>query len=135
MAGNKCVSLQAIKNTVQIINNKKGMLGGGNYFHKMIRQTGLLYRNENIILKRKHMNKYAGHKIFLFFVFLFTLTSENKAQIAEENCLHYPYNTQIGINVNVNLASKIKIEPSSDDVHLSPNFKSDIGIYYVSTSL
>jgi hypothetical protein len=75
------------------------------------------------------MNRTTRHKIFLLSVCLFILIAENKAQTLETNCLHYPYNTQIGINLNANISSKMRIEPLSNHLLLHPSFTFNIGVY------
>ena len=71
-------------------------------------------------------------------------TKKSKLQTTENNCLHYPYNTQVGINVNVNMLSKMRIEPLydtynyefvrvGDDLseyfHSYPSIGTDFGVY------
>ena len=73
------------------------------------------------------------YKLFFLSVSMFVVISESEAQ-TEQYCLHYPYNTQIGINLNVNLLSKMKIEEyktfkTSDDIRSYPSFGADLGVY------
>jgi hypothetical protein len=68
------------------------------------------------------IQKSTGNKIIVFVInvlFLVTAsaqetTMKNKSQTLETNCLHYPYNTQVGINMNVNMLSKMEIQPLYD---------------------
>ena len=83
---------------------------------------------------RYHLKyKYMKYKLFFISISMFFMVLENKAQ-TEQYCLHYPYNTQIGINFNANLLSKIKIEEhktfkTSDDFRSYPSFGADLGVY------
>ncbi|NLJ83085.1 MAG: hypothetical protein GX330_08175 [Bacteroidales bacterium] len=53
---------------------------------------------------------------------------ENKAQ-TEQYCMHYPYNTQVGISVSANLQSKMRIEPQSDYFASSPSWGAGLGVH------
>jgi len=80
------------------------------------------------------------HKLFFLSVSMLFIVLGSKAQ-TEQYCLHYPYNTQIGINLNANLLSKMRIEriyqaPSSFYVQAPseyfspfPSFGTDFGVY------
>ena len=50
-------------------------------------------------------------KLFFLSGCLFLLLLGSKAQTGEAKNVHYPYNTQIGVNFNMNMLSKMKIEP------------------------
>ena len=82
------------------------------------------------------MNKYMKCKLFLLSVGLFFLISESKSQSVGSNCLHYPYNTQVGVNLNINMLSKMRIQQDyyirsspSDYLHSYPSFGADLGVY------
>lgn len=68
------------------------------------------------------------NKIFAIISISF-LCNSLYAQNSEINCVHYPYNTQVGINLNANLLSKVKIEPLSDYFRSYPSFGADLGVY------
>ena len=68
-------------------------------------------------------------KLFLILVSMFLVVSRSEAQTVEQNCVHYPYNTQVGINLNVNMLSKMRIEPLSDYFQSYPSFGADFGVY------
>jgi len=66
---------------------------------------------------------------------MFVVISESEAQ-TEQYCVHYPYNTQVGINLNVNMLSKMRIQQnyyikSSPSEHFRsyPSFGADLGVY------
>jgi len=69
------------------------------------------------------------YKLFFLLVSLFSIVLESKSQSLEANCLHYPYNTQVGINLNTNLLSKMRIEPQSDYFRSHPSFGAGLGVY------
>jgi len=76
------------------------------------------------------------YKLFLLSMSIFLLISESKSQTVAPNCLHYPYNTQVGINLNINMLSKMKIQQnypirssSSDYIRSYPSFGADLGVY------
>ena len=50
------------------------------------------------------------YKLLFILSGLLLLIPESKAQNQETYLLHYPYNTQVGLNLNVNLRSKMRIE-------------------------
>jgi hypothetical protein len=67
---------------------------------------------------------------------MFFIVLESKSQILEKDCLHYPYNTQVGISLNTNLLSKMRIEPNyqissppSEYFRSSPSFGTGLGVY------
>ena len=65
----------------------------------------------------KNLTKTAVLMVTLVFPLLLPaqeITKKSKSQTMETNSLHYPYNTQVGINVNVNMLSKMRIEPLYD---------------------
>jgi len=74
-------------------------------------------------------------KVFAVAVAIICLTTlESRSQTSETKCLHYPYNTQVGMNLNVNLLSKMKIEHNktfkpSEDFRSYPSFGADLGVY------
>jgi len=69
------------------------------------------------------------YKLFFLSVSMLFLISESKSQTSETKCLHYPYNTQVGINLNANLLSKMRIEPQSDYFRSYPSFGAGLGVY------
>ena len=74
------------------------------------------------------------YKLFFLSAIIFSIVLENKAQ-TEQNCLHYPYNTQVGINLNVNMLNKMKIEQRqtfkpSEFFRSYPSFGADLGVYF-----
>ena len=74
------------------------------------------------------------YKLFFLSVSLFFMISESRSQ-TEQHCVHYPYNTQLGVNLNVNLLSKMMIQndniksSSSDYFSSYPSFGADLGVY------
>jgi len=74
------------------------------------------------------------YKLFFLSISMFFIVLENKAQ-TEPYCVHYPYNTQVGINLNVNLLSKMNTEQSYrhenlfDYIRSYPSFGADLGVY------
>ena len=77
------------------------------------------------------------HKLFFLSISRFFIVWESKAQILETNCLHYPYKTQLGINVNVNLLSKLQLRPNyaimsspSKYFRSYPSLGADFGVYF-----
>ena len=68
------------------------------------------------------------HKLFFLSVSMLFIVLGSKAQ-TKPCCLHYPYNTQIGINLNANLLSKMRIEPQSDFFRSYPSLGVDLGVY------
>ena len=67
---------------------------------------------------------------------MFLLLSESNSQTGAPNCLHYPYNTQVGINLNVNMLSKMRIQQKyytrsspSEYLRSYPSFGADLGVY------
>ncbi len=76
------------------------------------------------------------YKLFFLSINMLFLAPESKSQTTESNCLHYPYNTQVGINLNVNLLSKMRIQQNyyirstpSDYLRSYPSFGADLGVY------
>jgi hypothetical protein len=81
------------------------------------------------INKHPHMK----YKLFFLLVSMFFMLPESKSQT---ECLHYPYNTQIGMNLNINMLSKMRIEPnyyyssSSSEYFTSyPSLGGNFGVY------
>lgn len=73
-------------------------------------------------------------KIYIIAICMFLLISENKSQTIGTKCLHYPYNTQIGLNLNLNLLSKMRITAKysaegSNYFYSYPSLGADLGIY------
>ena len=75
-------------------------------------------------------------KLFFLSVGLFFVVLESRSQTSETNCLHYPYNTQVGMNLNLNLLSKIRIQQDyyvkstpSDYFRSYLSFGGDFGVY------
>jgi len=91
----------------------------------------MLKKNFKIINSMKY-------KLFLLSMIIFLIISESKSQTMDTYCLHYPYNTQVGINLNVNMLNKMKIQKtqqsyyvrssSSDYISSYPSFGSDLGV-------
>jgi len=85
----------------------------------------------NGVKNRKGMK----YKLFFLSVGMFFIVLETQSQTLETNCLHYPYNTQVGINLNLNLLSKIRISTGqyhitpSDYFRSYPSFGGDLGVY------
>jgi len=68
-------------------------------------------------------------KLFFLSVGLFFVVLESRSQTSETNCLHYPYNTQVGMSLNANLLSKMRIMPQSDYFRSHPSFGAGLGVY------
>ena len=68
------------------------------------------------------------YKLFFLLVGMFVVISESKAQ-TEQYCVHYPYNTQVGINLNVNMLSKMRLESLSDYFRSNPSIGTGLGVY------
>ena len=68
------------------------------------------------------------YKLFFFLISMLFIVLGSKAQ-TEQYCLHYPYNTQVGMNLNVNLLSKIKIHHPTQYLCSRPSFGADLGVY------
>ena len=69
------------------------------------------------------------YKLFFLSVSMLFLISESKSQTSETKCLHYPYNTQVGLNLNANLLNKMRVEPQSDYFRSHPSFGAGLGVY------
>ena len=76
------------------------------------------------------------YKLFFLSVSMFFIALESKSQTSETNCLHYPYNTQVGLNLNLNMLSKMRIQQNyykkdspSDYIRSLPSFGGDFGVY------
>jgi hypothetical protein len=76
------------------------------------------------------------YKLLLLSLSIFLLISESKSQTTEPNCLHYPYNTQVGMNLNINILSKMRVQQNyyarsspSDYLRSYPSFGADLGVY------
>jgi len=79
----------------------------------------------------KHYN--VKYKLFFLLVGMFFMLPESKSQT---ECLHYPYNTQVGMNLNINMLSKMRIEPNNNMNNLSseyfrsyPSLGGNFGVY------
>ena len=68
------------------------------------------------------------YKLFFLSVSMFFIVLENKAQ-TEQYCLHYPYNTQVGMNLNVSMLNKMKLGTLSDYFRSHPSIGTDFGVY------
>ncbi|MCL2246038.1 MAG: hypothetical protein FWC10_02875 [Lentimicrobiaceae bacterium] len=82
------------------------------------------------------MNKCMKYKLLLLSISIFLLISESKSQIVAPNCLHYPYNTQVGINLNINMLNKMRIQQNyytrsspSEYLRSYPSLGADLGVY------
>jgi hypothetical protein len=51
---------------------------------------------------------------------------KSESQTSEK---YYPYNTQVGISLNVNLVSGVKFEPHSDYIRSYPSIGAGLGVY------
>jgi len=65
---------------------------------------------------------------------MFVVSAESRSQSVENDCVRYPYNTQVGINLNVNMLSKMRIEQErtfkpSEFFRSYPSFGADLGVY------
>ena len=75
------------------------------------------------------------YKSFLILISMFLVVLQSKAQ-TEQYCVRYPYNTQMGINLNLNMLSKMRIQQNyyiksspSEYFHSYPSFGTDFGVY------
>ena len=76
------------------------------------------------------------YKLFFLSVSMFVVSAESRSQSVESDCVRYPYNTQVGINLNVNMLSKMRIQQNyyvksspSEYFRSYPSFGADLGVY------